>query len=140
MRVLLVLVLACFVAVSAWCPVPVQAGDKDSLFINMTTDEAHRSGMAIGYGANQFRRGHPLTIFCNDKGVLVAAKANAAKFADQQKMLKDLAASGATVLVCPMCMAHYGVQEADLLPGLKVSSPESTGQALFRDGARTLSW
>lgn len=140
MRPCLTTTLACFLALLVWFPVPVRAGDTDPLFINMTTDDAHRSGMAIGYGANQFKRGHPLTIFCNDKGVLVAARTRAANYPDQQKMLTGLAASGATVLVCPTCMAHYGVKEADLLPGLKVSTPESTGQALFREGARSLSW
>lgn len=47
---------------------------------------------------------------------------------------------GATVLICPMCMKHYGVKEADLLSGLKVGKPELTGGALFKDNTKTLTW
>ena len=119
---------------------PAVAGSADPLFVNLTSDESHRATMAIGFGRNQLERGHPLTIFLNDRGVLLASKANAAKFATQQKTLAELQASGATILVCPMCMRHYGVAEADLLPGMKPGSPELTGNALFAEGARALTW
>lgn len=32
--------------------------------------------------------------------------------------------AGGTVIVCPMCMKHYGVTEADLIAGVKVGNPE----------------
>ncbi len=119
---------------------PALAGGKDPLFINLTTDDPHRANMGITFGKNQFGRGHPLTIFLNDKGVLIGSKANASKYADHQKTLGELLSKGATVLVCPMCMQHYGVSEADLLPGLKVSNPERSGAALFKSGTKTLTW
>lgn len=119
---------------------PAFAGEADSLFINLTTDDPHRATMAIGFGGNQFGRGHPLTIFLNDKGVLVGARSNASRYAEHQKSLAELMSKGATVLICPMCMKHYGVAQGDLLPGIKVGSPEVTGGALFKDGSRTLTW
>ena len=81
-----------------------------------------------------------MTIFLNDRGVFLASTANAAKFADQQKVLEAIMGSGGTVIVCPMCMKHYDVSESDLLPGLKVGDPDLTGGALFQDGTKTLSW
>jgi sulfur relay (sulfurtransferase) complex TusBCD TusD component (DsrE family) len=119
---------------------PALAGSSDPLFVNLTTDEPHRANMGITFGRNQHERGHPLTVFLNDKAVLIASKANTAKFADHQKALVELVAKGANVLVCPMCMKHYGVKEADLLPGLKVGNPELTGSLLFKDDTRTLTW
>ncbi len=117
------------------------AEDKDApLFINLTSDEGHRTLMAIGYGANQVQRGHPLTLFLNDRAVVLAARGNEARYPEQQRMLAKLVGSGATVYVCPMCMKQYGVQQADLLPGLAVSTPDLTGAALFRENTRTLSW
>jgi sulfur relay (sulfurtransferase) complex TusBCD TusD component (DsrE family) len=116
------------------------AGDADPLFINMTSDDGHRATMAIVFGAKQHARGHALSIFLNDKGVLVGSKAHAKKFGDQQKDLLDAMSKGATVLICPMCMKKYGVKEADLLPGIKVGSPEVTGAALFKDNGKTLTW
>jgi sulfur relay (sulfurtransferase) complex TusBCD TusD component (DsrE family) len=108
--------------------------------VNLTTDDAHRANMGISFGKNQLERGHPLTIFLNDKGVFIGSKANAAKFASQQKALSELMSKGATVIICPMCMQHYGVKEPDLLPGLKVGNPEIVGDALFKDNTKTLTW
>ncbi len=119
---------------------PAMAGSSDPLFVNLTTDEPHRANMGITFGRNQHERGHPLTVFLNDKAVLIASKANAGSFPDHQQALVELAAKGANVLVCPMCMKHYGVKEADLLPGLKVGNPELTGSLLFKDDTRTLTW
>jgi hypothetical protein len=37
-------------------------------------------------------------------------------------------------------MKHYGVAEAELLPGAEVGNPEKTGEALFQDNGKTLTW
>jgi sulfur relay (sulfurtransferase) complex TusBCD TusD component (DsrE family) len=118
----------------------VLAGDADPLFINMTSDDGHRATMAIAFGSKQHAKGHALTVFLNDKGVLVGSKAHAKKFGDQQKDLIDAMSKGATVIICPMCMKKYKVAEADLLPGIKVGSPDVTGAALFKDNSKTLTW
>ena len=97
---------------------PAFAGSTDPLFVNLTTDDAHRASMGISFGLNQLERGHPLTIFLNDKGVFIASKANTSMFRDQQKMLSEVMSKCGVVLICPMCMKHYGVNESDLLPGL----------------------
>ena len=119
---------------------PVCAGDADPLFVNLTSDDPHRANMAITFGGSQHKRGHPLTLFLNDKGVLVGSTAHSTNFATHQKALTALIDTGATVLVCPMCMKHYGIKDSDLLPGLKVGNPELTGAALFKDNTQTLSW
>ena len=121
-------------------PAPARADNDDPLFINLTSDDAHRVRMALTFGGHQQARGHALSVFLNDRAVLAASKANADKFGEQQKMIADLLAKGATILVCPMCMQHYGVKEADLLPGLAVGNPERTGAALFKDDTKTLTW
>jgi len=119
---------------------PACAGDTDPLFISLTSDDSHRANMAITFGGSQHERRHSLTIFLNDRGVLIGSKANSATFADHQKALAELMGKGASVLICPMCMKHYGVKESDLLPGLKVGNPDLTGGALFKDNTKTLTW
>jgi sulfur relay (sulfurtransferase) complex TusBCD TusD component (DsrE family) len=119
---------------------PASAGDRDPLFVNLTSDDSHRANMALTFGGNQHERGHPLTVFLNDKAVLIGSKVNSVRFAEHQKALAELMGKGATVLICPMCMKHYGVKESDLLPGLKVGKPELTGDALFKDNTKTLTW
>lgn len=116
------------------------AGANDPLFVNLTADEPHRANMAIQFSKTQNERGHPVTIFLNDRAVLVASKVHAEKYAMHHKMLSDLANKGATLLVCPMCMKHYGVKESDLLPFVRQGNPEATGSALFMDNGKTLSW
>jgi sulfur relay (sulfurtransferase) complex TusBCD TusD component (DsrE family) len=133
----LILVFAMLVGAAAS---PAVAGDTDPLFVNLTTDDSHRANMGISFGKNQLERGHPLTVFLNDKGVLIGSKVNATKFGEHQKMLGELLNKGAVVLICPMCMKHYGIKEADLLPGVKVGNPEVTGNALFKDNTRSLTW
>jgi sulfur relay (sulfurtransferase) complex TusBCD TusD component (DsrE family) len=116
------------------------AGDKDPLFVSMTTDDAYRSVLAIKVSKNMLERGHPLTIFFNDRGILVTSKGNGDKFKEQQEALAELAKAGATLIACPICMKHYGIKESDLLEGIKVGNPQLTGDALFRDNTKTLSW
>ncbi len=96
--------------------------------------------MAISFGSNQLQRDHPLTLFLNDKAVAIGSTKNATPYAAQQKMIADILQKGGTVFICPMCMKHYGVTQADLLPGLKVSNPELTEAALFAGNTKTLSW
>jgi predicted peroxiredoxin len=119
---------------------PALAGDTDPLFVNMTTDDAYRSTLAITVASRMLERGHPLTIFFNDRGIHVTSKLNAEQFAPQQAMLTELANAGATLLACPNCMKHYGIEESDLLDGIKVGSALITGDALFQEGTKTLSW
>ena len=116
------------------------ASAGDPLFISLTSDESHRASMAISFGSNQLQRDHPLTLFLNDKAVAIGSTKNTTPYAAQQKMIADILQKGGTVFICPMCMKHYGVTEADLLPGLKVSSPDLTEAALFAGNTKTLSW
>ncbi len=128
-------------APSASTPAPATGMDTTApLFINLTSDDPHRVNMALSFGMKQLERGHPLTIFLNDKGVYVGSTANADQFAEQQKTIASLIEKGAVVFICPMCMQHYGISESDLLPNLRVSNPDAIGEYLFKTGSRSLTW
>lgn len=119
---------------------PALAGEKDPLFINLSTDNAQRVDHALHFGNVQFSKGHPLTVFLNGKGVLIATKKHATTYAGQQKLLSEMMDKGATVIVCQYCMKQFGIKEPDLLPGFKVGNPELTGDSLFKDDTKTISW
>lgn len=128
------LILACglLLAGSGWA-----AGEP--LFINVTSaPDMHRTEMALGFAANVLKKEHPVTVFLNDLAVKTATKAAAASATG--KLLADVVQAGGTVIVCPSCMKHYGVAEADLIAGAKVGNPDLTQSALFAPNARTLSW
>lgn len=122
--------------------VPALADDHEAapLFINLTTDDPHSANMAIAFGKNQMERGHPLTIFLNDRGVMVGDRGNSERFARHQETLAELIEQGADVLICMMCMRHFGVAQEDLMDGLQLGNPELTGGALFKPGSRSLTW
>ena len=136
MKALKSVVFAVLVALS----LSTLAGTNDPLFINLSTDELHRSSMAINFGKHHSANGHPLTIFLNDKAVMMGVKAGSTKFADQQQALSEVILSGALVIMCPMCLKQAGFTEADLISGVKLGGPKMTGDALFKDGTKTMSW
>jgi sulfur relay (sulfurtransferase) complex TusBCD TusD component (DsrE family) len=116
------------------------AGDREPLFVNTTTDDARRAETALTFSKNQLDRQHPVTIFLSDRAVHIATKGNAALFKEHHALLNKLIEEGASVLVCGVCLERYGVAEKDLLPGIKVSTPELLDAALFKEGTKTLSW
>lgn len=130
-----------FILVFSLClPAMAEEANHAPLFISVTTDQSHRAKMGIGFGKSQYERGHFVTIFLNDKGVLLASRANEVMYAKQQEMLKSIIEQGGQVLICPTCLKYYGLKKSDLLAGIEISNPETTGNALFRDNIRTLVW
>lgn len=119
---------------------PAYAGEADPLFVSTTSDEAHRALMAFTFSKKQMERKHPVTVFLNERAVLVASKANTEKYKEQQELLTGIISGGGTVIICPACMKHYGVVEADILPGIKIGTPDLTGDALFKDNTKTMTW
>jgi hypothetical protein len=73
--------------VAAQSPAPATGAP---LFINLTTDQVHRVDMGLSFGKNQLERGHPLTVFFNDTGVLLVAKAHSTTYAVQQDAINAL--------------------------------------------------
>lgn len=116
------------------------ADNDDPLFVNMTTSDPHRAKMAIAFTKNQQALKHPVTVFLNDKGVLVGAKSKAGEFKEHQDALAAIIKAGGVVIVCPMCMEHYGVKADDLIDGVQIGKPELTGGQLFKDDTKTLTW
>lgn len=134
------LLSALFLAFAAFAVPPASAGNDDPLFVNATSDDPHRAKMALAFASKQQERKHPVTIFLNDKAVLIGAKAGAEKYGEHQKMIAAIVKAGGNVLICPMCMEHYGVKKEDLIDGLQIGNPELTGSLLFKDDTKTLSW
>lgn len=116
------------------------AGQNDPLFINLSTDESQRALMAINFGNHHSANGHPLTIFLNDKAVMLGVRGGSVQFSDQQQALSEVIAGGALVIMCPMCLKQAGYAETDLISGVKLGGPKITGEALFKDGTKTISW
>lgn len=123
------------------CAVFPAAADQDKLFVNLTTDEARRVAMAVGF-ATKVREDKkiPVTIFLNVEGVRLANK-NIAHCGASQELLKEFMRSGGRVIVCPMCMQNVGgMDQDDLISGVEIGGPEVTWPALFDDDVTVLSY
>jgi len=118
----------------------VLAGEKDPLFIGLSSDATQRVDHVLHFSELQLTRGHPVTIWLNESGIFLASKEYEKKHANQQKALTELMNKGASVIVCQYCMKQLNVKESDLLPGFKVGNPDLLGSALFKDNTKTLSW
>ena len=139
MNVLYTALIALLVFVAL--PTATFADADDPLFVNLTTDETHRARMALVFASRQQQLGRPIVVFLNDRGVLLGSTTNSDKVKEHQQVQATMIDQGGDVLVCPMCMEHYGVDKADLRPGLKLSNPKIVGGALFDDDdTKTLSW
>ncbi|MFH1813903.1 MAG: DsrE family protein [Pseudomonadota bacterium] len=119
---------------------PVFAAEPPSLFLNLTTDNSQRSETGLIFARDQMARGHALTLLLNDQAVRMGSSTNLRNFVNQQKLLRELMGKGAVVLVCRVCMRHYGVTEASLMQGMQLDDPQRVGEALFRDNTRSLTW
>jgi predicted peroxiredoxin len=116
-----------------------------SLFINLTTDDPWRGGMAINFAQQGLQQGHPTTIFLNVSAVNLASQnlpqhTNGITGKTLQQMLQEFIAQGGTVLICPGCMKQGGILETDLVEGIKMGSPQIVHPLLFAENVRAMSW
>ncbi|RDE48794.1 MAG: hypothetical protein DVS81_20130 [Candidatus Accumulibacter meliphilus] len=91
---------------------PVFAEDKDPLFIALSSDATRRVGHVLHFAELQRARGHPLTIWLNESGILLASRKYTEKHANHQAALAELMSKGATILIChyyPGGLAHTTV-------------------------------
>jgi sulfur relay (sulfurtransferase) complex TusBCD TusD component (DsrE family) len=126
---------------------PLHAKEDKSmgLFINLTTIGKGQAGHALHFAEKQLKRGHPVTIFLNQKAVLFAAKATPMapwpmSGKTLREMLGDLIANKAKVIVCQMCAKMQGVKEADLIEGAMLGNPELVADSLFDPSYQVISW
>lgn len=117
----------------------VFASEKSSLFVNLTSDEGHRTLMAVQFSTKMHDKGHALTIYLNDKGVKLASKENK-QYAEFQSKLAEAIKKGAKVYICPMCMKEYKIEGPTLVDGLKIGNANLLEKAIFEDDTTVISW
>ena len=119
---------------------PAVSGDKDPLFVSLVSDDAHAATMALHFAKAVQDQGHPVSVFFNNRGVLVASKAHGDTYPEQQKEIAALTSGGATLLACAHCMEYYGIEQNGLLSGVSAGDADLVTKQLFMDGTRTLTW
>jgi predicted peroxiredoxin len=119
---------------------------KQSLFINLTSDDIDRASMAINLAHRVLKEKKiPVTIWLNVDAVrLVNKQVRQNMYNDARTPLEKLQAfmrEGGKVMICPMCMRNIGGMEVKDLPeGVFVSEMDLWWDALYAEGARVLSY
>ncbi len=125
---------------AATSAVPVSAGEADPLLIKVVNDDAHRIHGALMFAETMAKDGHPVTVWITDRAVRIGSKERAGNLGDLQHTLNDLLKAKARIVLCPMCMAEYGVKESDLIPGMTIGDPALISQIIFKDNAKVITW
>lgn len=139
MKILSALILSFVLSVGAFAS-SAFAGDKDPLFVNLTTNDAYRAFTALTFSRHQLAKGHPVTVFLSDHGVFLGSKKYSRKYAREQKMIKDFVKAGGVVLMCEMCEKKFVIKPSQIIPDVTVSHNDAASKALFLDHTKTLSW
>jgi predicted peroxiredoxin len=147
MKKLLALLGIAAIAGVALLPAATRSSDgKESLFVNLTSDEIHRVAMALTFAERvRTERDIPVTVFLNVDGARLADPEEPQPcYADgrtPQRMIRSFLEAGGTVVLCPMCMKNVAGLEADeILEGIVLGTPENTLDAMFAEGARVMSY
>ncbi|MGI9316673.1 MAG: DsrE family protein [bacterium] len=124
----------------------VYAGEREKLFVNLTSDDIDRAAMAINFSTRVLtKKDIPVTIFLNVEGVRIADKNipghQHAKGKSLKEMLVAFIDQGGKVIVCPMCMQNVGgMSEQDLIDGAVVGDAGITWPAMFDEDTTVLSY
>jgi predicted peroxiredoxin len=137
---LLALVLSAPVAAAA-------SADRkgETIFYNVTTDEAWAAGMALGQATKAMEAGYDVVIFLNVRAVFIAAKdfttdIPGATGTSLQEMLRTAIENGAQAIICPMCMKKAGMTMDDVIDGVVKGGPDVTMKAMTADDTVVISF
>jgi predicted peroxiredoxin len=86
--------------------------------------------MAMDLATHMQSQGKNVTVFLDVNGVNIGVKNPTFTLNSTATMLKDLMSKGAKVYVCPDCLQQAKYSQADLLPGVQVTSPELMSKLL----------
>ena len=146
-----VLVLALLmVLLTAFAATSVHAGEKQGLFINLTTDDTWSASKAIFFAHHRaLKSGHePVAIWLNVRGIYLADRKSASDvhgpMAEQghsiQDMLQAFMDDGGRVIACAACSRAAGLTATDFIEGVEMGNPGLVLGILFDPNVKTLTW
>jgi predicted peroxiredoxin len=102
----------------------------DELFLNLTSDETWRSGMALNTAKRNLEAGYQVTVFLNVEAVRIAVREEKYRH-DTYPMtgltslqtLQQIIDMGARVIVCPGCLERSGFKPHELISGVYLGGP-----------------
>jgi predicted peroxiredoxin len=118
--------------------VSATAAAKESVFVNLTSDDGHRVTMCLMFARSLVKDGQDVTLFLNVDSVRLAST-KVQKLAEQRKELQAFMQDGGKVIVCPHCLKVRNVAEGDLIKGL-VMGGKGEGREAFLGSTRSITY
>jgi predicted peroxiredoxin len=125
----ILMVSVCYVAYAG--RTDASARPKGALVVNLTSgqEDLHAVNMALELAGHGLDDGRQVILFLNVRAPEVGSKKLPPTCALAGKlpitdMLRKVIQRGGIVLCCPSCMKVVGIDEADLLPGIKLATRE----------------
>lgn len=127
----LLLPLTAAATASAAAPGPAPGTcSPDELFMNLTSDDTWRAGMALSFAMKNLESGYPVTVFLNVEGVRIALRESRYRHDTYSftgltslEALMEFIAQGGRVIVCPGCLDRSGFKPEELIPGVYLGGP-----------------
>lgn len=116
----------------------VSAQTKESVFVNLTSDEPQRVTMALNFASRLLQGGSKVTLFLNVDGVRLGST-KFPNLVEQRTALSTFMKAGGGVVICAHCMQVRNVVAADLMPGLTLGGEGAAMQA-FLASPRSISY
>jgi len=111
----------------------------------MTTTNSWRGRMGPHFAHVTLKQGYPVAIFVYLDALKLPAKSGEQENKSSvrrvpRRVLADFMRDGDIVQVCGPCMAKFGLNLDDLVPGMQLGKPGCTQGFIFAENARMLTW
>lgn len=115
------------------------------VFVNLTSDDAWRAGMALHWTHMAIGRGHKATVWLNVEATRLAVNriahpVHAMQDKSAQQMLRDVIDAGGKVFVCGGCLKRAGFGKSDVIDGVEMGHPDKVMPAMFDPSTKVISW
>ena len=120
------------------------AQDRTTLLVNLTTDDAWTSQMALGLARNVQSNGGDVVVFLNVRAVTLAnadvpQHTQAASGKTAHEMIAAIIEAGGRVFLCRGCTKQAGLEIDDRIEGVEPSGP-ALMKVMTAPGTRIISY
>lgn len=115
------------------------------LVVIVKTGDVMEAGMGLALAHSAVKKGAKVTVVLGANAALYPAKKGgqnifAAKGKTPREMLSAIITDGGTIYLCKTCAVHQGLSQDDLIEGATIVSSIKIFEAMYEDGARTMSY
>ncbi len=119
--------------------------ENKKLVVIVKTGDVMEAGMGLALAHSAVKKGAKVTVVLGANAALYPVIKGgqgifAAKGKTPREMLTAIISDGGTVYLCKTCAVHQGLKQEDLIEGATIVSSIKIFEALYEDGAKSMSF